>query len=419
MHGTKRWGIAFAGFVTQIALGGVYAWSVFRIPLTREFGWTISQVTWTFTIAIGGLGIGAFLGGLLLNRTSPRFVAIAGGTLNGLGVFMACFSAHKLWWLYLSYGVMGGIGLGFAYIVPISVLVKWFPDRRGLITGIAVSGFGAGALVTAPVATHLIQDPSIGVLKAFAYLGISYLVITCTAGLFMQNPPADWCPSGWVLSPIKVSQRATKDFTVGNALASWQWWALWLLLFLNGTAGISLISQEAPIFEKLTGVTAAAAAGMVGIVSIGNGVGRIFWASLSDAISRRWTYAALFLLQTGLFWLLPLQSSATAITAISFIILMCYGGGYGTMPAFVADYFGSKNVGPIYGLMATAWSCAGFAGPQILIRLLGPSGSYATGLHTVALVMLVSLVLPILVSPPKPRAPNQTHAAQVDSPHNR
>ncbi|HTB98326.1 MAG TPA: OFA family MFS transporter [Terracidiphilus sp.] len=402
MNGTKRWGIAFAGFVTQVALGGVYAWSVFRIPLTREFGWTIAQVTWTFTIAIGGLGIGAFVGGLCLNRTSPRSVAIAGGALNGLGVFLASFSAHKLWWLYLSYGVMGGIGLGFAYIVPISVLVKWFPDRRGLITGIAVSGFGAGALVTAPVATHLIQSSNVGVLRTFAYLGISYLVITCSAGCFMQNPPSGWSPSGLTLSPIQVSQRATKDFTIRGALATWQWWALWSLLFLNGTAGIALISQEAPIFEKLTGCTAAVAAGMVGIVSVGNGVGRIFWSGISDVLTRRWTYAALYLLQTVLFWLLPLQSSAAVITAISFIILMCYGGGYGTMPAFAADYFGSKNVGSIYGLMATAWSCAGLAGSQILIRFLGPTGSYATGLHAIAIVMLVSLTLPILVSPPKP-----------------
>src|ERR1700748_2490906 len=158
MRTPNRWIIALAGIFLQITLGAVYAWSVFRVPLSKQFGWTISQVTLTFTISIFVLGISAFCGGLWLNRKGPRIVALTGGTLYGLGVFLASFSAYKLWWLYLSYGVIGGVGLGFGYIVPVAVLVKWFPDRRGLITGIAVGGFGAGALLTAPVATHLIAS---------------------------------------------------------------------------------------------------------------------------------------------------------------------------------------------------------------------------------------------------------------------
>src|ERR1700758_5415772 len=183
MKTSNRWTIAVAGVFLQIALGAVYAWSVFRVPLSKQFGWSISEVTLTFTISIFVLGITAFFGGLWLNRKGPRIVALTGGTLYGLGVFLASFSANKLWWLYLSYGFIGGLGLGFGYIVPVSVLVKWFPDRRGLITGIAVGGFGAGALVTAPVATHLIQ--SVGVLQTFAYLGIVYLVVAMAAGFFM------------------------------------------------------------------------------------------------------------------------------------------------------------------------------------------------------------------------------------------
>src|SRR3979411_84187 len=184
---TNRWGIAVAGVLLQIALGGVYAWSVFRVPLANQFGWSISEVNLTFTIRIFVLGIAAFFGGLWLNRKGPRVVAVTGGALYGLGVFLASLSANNLWWLYLSYGVIGGIGLGFAYIVPVAVLVKWFPDRRGLITGVAVGGFGAGALITAPLATRLIQ--SVGVLNTFAYLGLGYLVVTLIAGWFMQNPP--------------------------------------------------------------------------------------------------------------------------------------------------------------------------------------------------------------------------------------
>jgi OFA family oxalate/formate antiporter-like MFS transporter len=399
MPNKNRWGIAAAGFLMQMTLGAVYAWSVFRVPLAKQFHWSIEQVTLTFTISIFVLGISAFFGGLWLNKKGPRVVALTGGFLYGLGVFLASFSADKLWWLYLSYGFIGGIGLGFGYIVPVAVLVKWFPDRRGLITGIAVGGFGAGALVTAPVATRLIQ--SVGVLQTFAYLGIAYLIVAMLTGYFMQNPPDGWKPEGWIQSATQAAQRAAMDYTLGDALKTWQWWALWVLLFLNTSAGISLISQESPMFQEIAKVSAVIAAGMVGIVSIGNAVGRIFWAWTSDTITRRWTFATMFLLQVGLFWMLPSITSATVLTVLSFIILMCYGGGFGTMPAFAADYFGSKNVGPIYGLMLTAWGCASAFGPLLIAHLRQNGGSYTGGLHIIAGIMAVSIVLPILVSPPK------------------
>ena len=278
--------------------------------------------------------------------------------------------------------------------------MKWFPDHRGLITGVAVGGFGAGALVTAPLATHLIQ--SVGVLQTFAWLGGGYLAITMLTGYFMQNPPDGWKPVGWIPSATyRTAQRAPTDYTLAGALKTWQWWALWMLLFLNTSAGISVISQESPMFQEIAKVGAVAAAGMVGIVSIGNAVGRIFWASISDAITRRWTFVAMFLLQVGLFWKLPDTSSAAILTVLSFIILMCYGGGFGTMPAFTADYFGSKNVGPIYGLMLTAWGSASAFGPLLIAHMRQSSGSYTGGLHVIACVMLASIALPILISPPK------------------
>ena len=400
MRTNNRWVIAIAGVFLQIALGAVYAWSVFRVPLAKQFGWSISEVTLTFTISIFVLGFAAFFGGLWLNRKGPRVVALTGGALYGLGVFLASFS-HDLWWLYLSYGVIGGIGLGLGYIVPVAVLVKWFPDRRGLITGIAVGGFGAGALITAPVATRLIQ--SVGVLSTFAYLGIAYLIVTVITGLFMQNPPDGWKPAGWTPTASQTSHRAGRDFTLNEALKTWQWWALWLLLFLNTCAGISIISQEAPLFQEETGVTAAIAASMVGLASIGNAVGRVFWAWVSDLITRSATFFVMFVAQILLFWFLPNIATAWFLTIVTFVVLMCYGGGFGTMPAFTADYFGPKNVGPIYGLMLTAWGFASVFGPLLIAHMRETAGSYRGALHVIAGVMTISAVLPILVRPPRTR----------------
>jgi OFA family oxalate/formate antiporter-like MFS transporter len=382
----------------QIGLGAVYAWSVFRIPLTKAFGWTISQVTLTFTIAILVLGFAAFIGGLWMRKSGPRTVAIAGGIFYGLGVFSASFSGHRLWWLYLSYGLLGGIGLGLGYIVPVATLVKWFPDKRGMITGLAVAGFGAGALITAPVATRLIV--AVGVLKTFAVLGTAYFIAVTGAALFMKDPPQGYSPPGWSPSAAQKQQRSTKAYTLTDALATWQWYALWALLFLNVTAGIAIISQAAPMAQEVTGVTAALAAGMVGIISIANGLGRFLWAWFSDLIGRRWIFFLMFLIQAVIFWLLPRINSFSIFTALAFFILLCYGGGFGTMPAFAADYFGPENVGSVYGLMLTAWGFAGVLGPTLIARIRQQTGHYTQALLVFAVIMLVSAVIPLIVRPP-------------------
>jgi OFA family oxalate/formate antiporter-like MFS transporter len=394
----NRWIIAAAGVIMQIALGAVYAWSVFRNPLMKSFGWSVSQVTWTFTLAILFLGFAGYFGGLWMARSGPRMVGMAGGVLYGLGVFLASFSAHKLWWLYLSYGIIGGFGIGLGYIVPVATLVKWFPDRRGFITGIAVAGFGAGALITAPLATRLILN--IGVLRTFAVLGIGYLIVVVAASALMRNPPEGYAPAGWKPSAAQTAQRSVREFTFREALRTWQWYGLWLLLFLNVTAGIAIISQAAPMAQEITKVNAITAAGLVGIISIANGAGRFLWAWLSDLIGRKWVFLTMFLLQAVLFFVLPNISSFGMFTVLAFIILLCYGGGFGTMPAFVADYFGPKNVGQTYGLMLTAWGFAGMLGPLLIAYIRQNTGTYSKALYVIAAIMLASAIIPFIVRPP-------------------
>ncbi|HZR55739.1 MAG TPA: OFA family MFS transporter [Terriglobales bacterium] len=394
----NRWGIAVAGVIMQIALGAVYAWSVFRIPLTKTFGWSISQVTFTFTLAILMLGFAAFAGGLWMKKSGPRTVAIAAGILYGAGVFLASFSAGRLGWLYFSYGVLGGIGLGLGYIVPVATLVKWFPDKRGMITGIAVAGFGAGALITAPLASRLIVN--VGVLKTFAILGIAYFIAVTGSAFFMKDPPQGYSPPGWKPSAAQRKQRSTRPYTLSDALGTWQWYGLWALLFLNTCAGISIISQAAPMAQEITRVNAVTAAGLVGIISIANGLGRFLWAWLSDLIGRRWVFLLMFLIQAVIFWTLPRVNSFPTFTTLAFLILLCYGGGFGTMPAFAADYFGPENVGSVYGLMLTAWGFAGLVGPTLIAHIRQNTGRYSEALTIIAIIMLVSAVIPLIVRPP-------------------
>jgi len=305
----------------QLALGAVYAWSVFRDPLMKSFGWSISEVTLTFSIAILVLGFASFVGGLWMSRVGPRTVGVAAGICYGLGVALASLSAGRLWVLYLSYGLLGGLGLG--YIVPVATLVKWFPDRRGFITGLAVAGFGAGALVTAPVAATLIQQ--VGVLHTLAILGIAYLVMVVAGASLMQNPPEGWVPEGWQPLAKKQAQWTTREFTLQDALGTWEWYILWAILFLNVTAGITIISQAAPMAKEISGVPPLVAAGMVGIISIANGAGRLLWAWLSDAIGRRNVFLIMFLVQAGLFFLMPSQREFAILVALCFIVLSCYG----------------------------------------------------------------------------------------------
>ncbi|WP_207955980.1 L-lactate MFS transporter [Rubrobacter marinus] len=398
--GGNRVLIAVAGVVMQLALGAVYGWSVFRKPLSEAYGVEVSPVNLAFTITIFTLGFAAFAGGIWMGRVGPRTVAITSGVLYGLGIFLTSFADNSLTLLYLTYGVIAGAGIGLGYIVPIATLVKWFPDKRGVITGIAVAGFGGGAILAAQIAPRLIE--SVGLFSTFAVLGIAYLVVVVGAGLFMKNPPAGYKPPGFEPDTSGSSERSAVDYEFGAAVRTWQWYALWALLFLNVTAGISIIAEAAPMTEEITGAGTAAAAALVSIIAIFNGVGRFLWAALSDAIGRKWVFFTMFVIQAALFVLMPIiGTSYVVFTALACIILLCYGGGFGTMPAFAADYFGSANVGRIYGLLLTAWSFAAVVGPLLISYVHDSTGSYAPAFYIIAGIMAVSAIVALIMRPPK------------------
>jgi len=398
----NRWAIAIAAFLLQLALGSVYAWSVFLPHVIDLYHVSKVSANATFSITLVALGVTAGFGGFLQSRFGPRVIASAGGLLYGLGLILAgvttnASSAPNLFVLYLTYGVIGGIGIGLGYIVPLAMLIKWFPDRRGFITGLAVAGFGLGALFTAQIASPLVAPKGIGLGSTLLYMGIVYLVIVVAAAQFFRRAPEGFAPAGWTPSATLQANRSTRDFTLGEALRSPSWYLLWLILALNVTAGAALISVAAPLAHTFTGQSLTTVAIIVSTISIFNGLGRLFWGWVSDFIGRPYTFLCLFVIQCIVFAILPSINNLGVLLIPAAIIGLCYGGGFGTMPAFAADFFGAKNSGTIYGVMLTAWSAGGIVGP-ILIASFGTTKNpdYMTPLYIIAVIMLVSIVLPFV-----------------------
>ncbi len=393
----NRWGIAVAAVVMQICLGAVYGWSVFVKPLQGAEHWTLKEVSLTFTLAIAFLGVGTVIGGLWQDRVGPRKVASVAALVYGLGYVVASFASarHSLGGLYLGYGVLGGIGMGMGYITPVATLVKWFPDRRGLMTGVAVCGYGAGALVMGPIAARTIQ--AYGVSPTFLWLGIAYLILVLAAAQFYANPPAGYVPAGW--APTSAVQKAASkvDFTVTEAMSTWQFWLLWFMLFLNVSAGIMIISQASPMAQQMVGMNPVAAAGLgVGIISIFNALGRVFWAWMSDMIGRARVYFLLYAIQAVIFFALPNVKSVGLFVGCFAIIGLCYGGGFGTMPSFTADFFGPKYMGGIYGWILLAWGAAAIPSPIMIASVRQSTGAYGPAIRVIAVVMVCALALPLL-----------------------
>jgi MFS transporter, OFA family, oxalate/formate antiporter len=409
----NRWGIAVAAVIMQICLGAVYGWSVFKIPLMRTEHWSETQVQLNFTLAILFLGVGTIIGGLWQDRKGPRVVASVAGLVYGIGYLLAAVftTNHSLNGLYLAYGVLTGLGMGMGYICPVATLVKWFPERRGLMTGVAVCGYGAGALVMSPIAARLIIAHSVA--YTFAALGIVYLIVVVAAAQFYANPPAGWRPAGWEPRSAVARAATTYDYSVKEAMGTWQFWLLWAMLFLNVSAGIMIISQASPMAQQMVGMTALAAASMVGLISIFNGLGRVFWAWVSDHIGRARVYFLLYLIQVVIFFALPRIHNLTAFSIAFAIIGLCYGGGFGTMPSFTADFFGPKFMGGIYGIILLAWGAAAIPSPIMIARLHQATGRFDTSIYVVAVVLACSLVLPLIAKRPQTKDVAQRSPVRV------
>ncbi len=418
----KRWWIAIAAIVMQLCLGTVYAWSVFKKPLMNTHGWGETETQVTFMILMGVIGCAAAFGGTLVDKKGPRFVASIGGILFGLGTIIAGIGDQigNIYVLYLGFGVVAALGNGFGYVTPIATLIRWFPDRRGLVTGLAVMGFGAGAFFMGQIAPAMIANfkviavvdgvekvTSSGVANTFYIWGVIFLVLVTGAAQMYKNPPQGWLPAGF--TPAKSSVSAADSYQFGEAVKKPQWWMLWAMLFLNVSAGLGLISQLSPISQELykpyvtslTGqdlIKALAAAGgmVVAITAIFNGLGRLFWASVSDKIGRRGVFMTMFVTQCVLYVLVALNiiSNYYLFMVVGCYLLACYGGGFATMPAFAADAFGPGYIGKVYGFMLTAWSAAGLVGPFVFAAFKGQA------LYIAAALLAIGFVIALIYKAP-------------------
>ena len=383
--GYNRFLVPASAMAVHLCIGQAYAFSTYNLPLTRLIGvthsdpsdWKLTDVGWTFSIAIAVLGLSAALFGRWVERAGPRRSMFISALCFGGGFIVSAIGInfHQLWLLYLGYGVLGGCGLGIGYISPVSTLIKWFPDRPGMATGMAIMGFGGGALIGAPLSImlmdHFKTPASTGVMESFVTMGVVYFMYMMIGAITVRVPAADWKPDGWVPSDKLRRLVTTAHVSVDSAWVTPQFWLLWGVLCMNVTAGIGVLSQASPMIQEIFSgrVTPSAAAGFVGLLSLFNLGGRFFWASVSDYIGRRATYMVFFLLGMGLYSAVPslghLNSTAPFVVAFV-IILSMYGGGFASIPAYLRDVFGTMNVGAIHGRLLTAWSVAGVLGPVLV-----------------------------------------------------
>jgi MFS family permease len=384
--GFNRWLVPPAALAIHLSIGQAYAFSVFKLPLTKVLGitesasgdWKQTQLAWIFTIAIVCLGLSAAMFGRWLEHAGPRKSGVVAACCWGVGFLISAVGVrlHNIWLIYLGYGVLGGCGLGIGYITPVSTLIKWFPDRRGMATGMAIMGFGGGALIASPLSQRLLDHyksaTSVGVAESFVTLGLIYFVSMLFGAFLFRVPPSGWAPAGWTPPPENARQLITRRHVhVDMAVKTGSFYLLWAVLFLNVTAGIGILEQASPMIQEMFRgvVSASAAAGFVGLLSLFNMAGRFGWSSLSDRIGRKSTYAIFFtlgpVLYVGLTYAGRIGSVALFVTCAAFILTM-YGGGFATVPAYLSDIFGTQYVGAIHGRLLTAWSAAGVAGPVLV-----------------------------------------------------
>jgi MFS family permease len=425
--GYSRWLVPPAALAIHLCIGQVYAFSVFKIPLTQVLGitkslpddWTQSQLAWIFSLAIVMLGLSAAIFGKWLESAGPRKAMFVSAVCFALGFFISYFGvvAHQLWLIYLGYGVVGGIGLGLGYISPVSTLIKWFPDRPGLATGMAIMGFGGGAMIGSPLAIKLMayfHTPDVGVAKTFVVMGILYFLLMMFGVFTVRVAPEGWRPENWTAPAKEQKLITTHNVEVNTAFRTPQFWLLWIVLCTNVTAGIGILEQASPMIQEpfKGAIGPVAAGGFVGLLSLFNMAGRFFWASTSDFIGRRPTYFIFFTLGAVLYFFLPKTganylNSVFLFVTISAILLSMYGGGFATIPAYLRDLFGTYHVSAIHGRLLTAWSVAGVLGP-VLVNYMREyeiahgadrASAYQTVLHVMAALLVVGFVANWLVRP--------------------
>ena len=398
----NRWSIVVGAILIQLCLGGIYIWSVFRKPLEMTIdkgglGLSPSQATLPFSLVLIFFAIATVIGGRWQDKAGPRLVSIVGGILLGVGMLLAAF-ARSYPALVIGYGVIGGIGIGFTYVCPVSTGIKWFPDKRGLITGLSVAGFGAGALILAPVARSLID--SMGIFNTLATLGTIFLVVVVAASMLLRNPPAGWAPEGW--TPPETAQMTREQFSTAQMLRTPQFYSIWVMYFFGCIAGLMIIGQTSPIGQKLALLSPAAAAGGVMLLSIFNAAGRIFWGRVSDTLGRMKTLLVMFLLCGVAMLLYNIIGTFPPYYWIGVSIVgLCFGGYLALFPAITADFFGTKNIGANYGFVFTAYGVGGLLGPQFAAKVLEATGGYWLAFVVTGALCLVAAGITFGTKPPK------------------
>ncbi|WP_227938361.1 L-lactate MFS transporter [Alkalihalobacillus deserti] len=401
MKTTKnRWFIALSAIAIHLSIGAAYAYSVYTNPIRDTMGWSTTEITIAFTIMMALAGIAAAFFGTFVERNGPRKSAMLAALLFGLGQAgsgVAIAIDSQLLFL-LTYGVASGLGMGIGYISPVSTLVKWFPDRRGLATGMAVMGFGAGALITAPIAASLMA--SIGITTTFYILGGSYFVVMMLGASYIAPPPDGWMPNEMkkdIASGKKVVKKDLSQLTAKEAVRTRRFWMLWTMMLINTTAGIMMISVASPMAQEVVGLTAVAAATMVGVMGIFNGGGRLGWAALSDYIGRPTVFLLFFVLQIIAFLLLPAITNVLLFQALILVVVSCYGGGFSNLPAFIGDLFGTKQLGAIHGLLLTTWSLGGILGPLLVSQIRERTESYIPVFYVFTALIMVAFFVSIFL----------------------
>ncbi|MDY4920378.1 MAG: OFA family MFS transporter [Phascolarctobacterium sp.] len=392
----NRWLIVLAAIGIHISIGSVYAWSVLTRPIMEAMGFTLQQVTWAFSIAILFLGTSAGFLGTYVERMGPRKSGLIAAAFFGTGMLGTAYalSVQSLTLLYLFYGVIGGIGIGTGYITPVSTLVKWFPNNRGLATGLAIMGFGFASLIAGPVMQLLIA--AYGLVQNFVIMGCVYILVMLCSALYLEPPKLpELHVKGTHKAQLPESQPC--QYTVKEAMHTWQFYALWWVFFTNITCGIGLLAVASPMAQEVIKMTPMAAASMVGIIGLLNGGGRILWSTISDYIGRRNTYIAFFAIEIIAFYLLAGVSDSFMFQTLIFIIITCYGGGFSCMPAYLSDIYGTKQLSAIHGRILTAWGLAGIAGPLLLSQIYERTHSYSVTLYFFSACFILSLAIAIVL----------------------